>query len=110
MVGLYLLDKLSKLIGRENVELYRDDGLAASNSSSSENVLEKNKKEYHCFVERLLINIENNLFETDFFVVTFNLETEKFSPFRKSNNQLHYINAKSNHPPTFIITTITTVQ
>ena len=70
----------------------------------------KNKKEYHCFVERLSITIENNLFETDFFVVTFNLVTGKFSPFRKPNNQLLYINAKSNHPPTFIITTITTVQ
>ena len=41
LVGLYLLDKLSNLIGRENVGLYRDDGLAAINSSSNENVLEK---------------------------------------------------------------------
>ena len=49
LVGLYLLHKLSNLIGRENVGLYRDDGLAVVNSSSG-NVLEKNKKEYHCFV------------------------------------------------------------
>ena len=34
LVGLYLLDKLSNLIVRENVGLYRDDGLAAINSSS----------------------------------------------------------------------------
>ena len=40
LVGLYLLDKLFNLIGRENVGLYRDDGLAVVNSSSG-NVLEK---------------------------------------------------------------------
>ena len=33
LVGLYLLDKLSNLIRRENVGLYRDDGLAAINGS-----------------------------------------------------------------------------
>ena len=33
LVGLHLLDKLSSLIGRENVGLYRDDALAAINSS-----------------------------------------------------------------------------
>ena len=60
--------------------------------------------------EKLSITIENNLFETDFFTLTFNLVTGKFSPFRKPNNQSLYINAKSNHPSTCIITTITTVQ
>ena len=39
LVGLYLLDKLSNLIRRENVGLYRDDGLAAINGSIG-NVLE----------------------------------------------------------------------
>ena len=32
IVGLYLLDKLSNLLGKENVGLYRDDGLAAINN------------------------------------------------------------------------------
>ena len=43
LVGLYLLDKLSNLIGRENVGLYRDDRLAAINSSSGP-VLDKIRK------------------------------------------------------------------
>ena len=34
LVGFYLLDKLSNLIGRENVGLYRDDRLAAINGRS----------------------------------------------------------------------------
>ena len=40
LVGLYFLDKLSSLIWRKNVGLYRDEGLAAINSSSGP-VLEK---------------------------------------------------------------------
>ena len=34
LVSLYLLDKISSLIWRKNVELYQDDRLAGSNSSS----------------------------------------------------------------------------
>ena len=34
LVDLYVLDKLSRLIGRKNVGLYREDGLTAINSSS----------------------------------------------------------------------------
>ena len=43
LVGLHLVDKLLSLIERENVGLYRDDGLAAVNSSSGP-VLEKMRK------------------------------------------------------------------
>ena len=52
--------------------------------------------------ERLSVTIENNLFETDFFDVPSNLVTGKFSPLRKSKTLPLDINAKSNHPPTFI--------
>ena len=99
LVGLYLLDKLSSLIGRKNVGLYRDDGLAAINSSSGP-VLDKMRKNIIALFknEALSITIETNLFETDFLNVTFNLVTGKFFTFRKPNNQPLYINAKSNHP------------
>ena len=43
LVGLYLLDKLSTLIGRKNVGLYRDNKLATINSSSGP-VLDKMRK------------------------------------------------------------------
>ena len=100
LVGLYLLDKLSSLIRRENVGLYRDDGLSAINSSSG-SVLGKTRKNIIALFknEGLSITIETNLFETDFLDVTFNLATGKFFPFRKPNNQPLYINAKCNHPP-----------
>ena len=43
IVELYLLDKLSNLLGNENVGLYRDDGLAAINSCSGL-VLDRTRK------------------------------------------------------------------
>ena len=36
----------------------------------------------------------------DLFDVTFDLRTDGYSPYRKDNNQLLYIDKQSNHPPT----------
>ena len=100
LVGLYLLDKLSSLIGRENVELYKDDALAAINRSSG-HVLDKLRKNIIALFknEGLSISTETNLFETDFLDRSFNLAAGKCFPFRKPNKQPLYINAKSNHLP-----------
>ena len=103
LVGLYLLDKLSKLLGKDNVGLYRDDGLAAVKSTSGP-VLDKMKKNIITLFknEDLGITIDTNLIEPDFLDVTFNLATGKFFPYRKPNNIPLYINVKSNHPPSII--------
>ena len=92
LVDLYLL-----------VGLYIDNGLTAVNSSCGP-LLDKMRKKIIALIknEGLSITIETNLFEMDFLDVTFNLVTGKFFPFRKPNNQLLYINVKSNHPPTII--------
>ena len=73
-------------VSRKNLGLYRDDGLAAINSSSGP-VLDKMRKNIMALFknEGLSITIETNLFETDFLDVTFNLATGKFFPSRKSN-------------------------
>ena len=62
LVGLYLLDKLSSLIGRKNVRLCRDDGLTAINSSSGP-VLDKMRKSIIALFknEGLSITIKTNL-------------------------------------------------
>ena len=98
LVGLCFLDKLSRLIQRENVGLYRDDVLALIISSSGP-ALDKMKEN---IIDLFKDDIETNLFEMDFLDVTFNLATVKFFPFRKPNNQRLYIYAKSNHPPTIL--------
>ena len=90
LVGLYFLDKLSRLIQRENVGLYRDDVLAVINSSSGP-VLDKMGKN---IIDLFKNDIETNLFETGFIDVTFNLATGKFFPFRKPNNS-HFISTRS---------------
>ena len=103
IVGLYLLSRLSNLLGKENVGLYRDDGLAAINSCSGP-VLDRTRKNIIALFKKegLNITIETNLAETDFLDVTLNLVTGKYLPYRKPNSDPLYINVKSNHPPTII--------
>ena len=103
LVGLYLLNKLSKLVGNDNLGLCRDDGLAAIKSTSGP-ILDKMRKNIIALFneEGLIITIDTNLTETDFLGVTFNLATGKFFPFRKANNVPLYINVKTNHPSTII--------
>ena len=103
IVGLYLLNKLSNLLGKENVGLYGDDGLAAINSYNGP-VLDRTRKNIIALfkTEVLNITIETNLTETDFLDITFDLVTEKYLPCRKPNSDPLYINTKSNHPLTII--------
>ena len=103
VVGIYLLEKLSPLLAKENFGLYRDGGLATVNSSSGP-VLARMRKDIISIFrnEGLSITTEKNLIETDFLDGTFNLLTRKYSPFTKVNNKLLYINAKSNHLNTVI--------
>ena len=103
LVGLYLLQKLLLLLGKENFGLYRDDGLAVINTTSGP-VLDRMRKNIISLFkeEGLSITIEINLVETDFLDVTFNLGTGKYFPFRKPNNNPIYIHAKSNHSSTLI--------
>ena len=76
LVGLYLLDKLLRLIGIKNIGLYRDDGLGAINNSSVPVLVKMRKNVIALFKnEDLSITMETNLFETDFIDVTFNLAT-----------------------------------
>ena len=73
IVRLYLLDKLSNLFGKENVGIYRDDGLAAINSCIGPVLGRARKSIINLFKrEGLNITIEANLVETDFLDVTFN--------------------------------------
>ena len=44
IIGIYLLEKVSPLLRKENFGLYRDDGLATVNSSSGP-VLDRMRKD-----------------------------------------------------------------
>ena len=75
-------------MGKENVELYRDDGLAAVNSCSGP-VLDRTRKNTIALFKKegLNITIETNLAETKFLDVTFNLVTEKYLPYCKISQE-----------------------
>ena len=81
-VVLYLLNKLSTVIDKSSVGLYRDDGLAAINNANGPKLDRIRKDIIALFKEEgLSITIETNLIETDFLDVTFNLATKKYFPF-----------------------------
>ena len=92
IIELYLLNKLSNLLDKENVGLYRDDGLAAINSCSGP-VLDRTRKNIIALFKKegLNITIETNLAETDFLDVKFNLVTGKYVPYCKPNSDPLYI-------------------
>ena len=94
LVGLYLLHKLSKILDRNDVGLYRDGGLAAINNSNGPLMDSLRKKVIALFKEENLnITIDTNLDETDFLDVTFNLNNGKFSHL-ENLTIIHYTSIK----------------
>ena len=103
LVGLFILNKLGQKFGKENIGLYRDDGLTIMKSKSAR-LADKMRKDLHkCFEQfGLKITAEANLRVVNFLDVTFDLDNGKFKPYRKPNDDPLYINRHSNHPPSII--------
>ena len=103
LVGLFILNHLSKKFGKESIGLYRDDGLALIKSKSAR-LADKTRKELHKIFELfdLKITAESNLRIVNFLDVTFNLNNGKYRPYRKPNDDPLYINRYSNHQPSII--------
>ena len=100
LVGAFLLNQLSSLVDRSAIGLYRDDGLAALKDTSPRAADRLRKKLTEIFKRfDLKITIEANLKVVDFLDVTMNLDTGKFQPFRKPNDNPLYVSKQSNHPP-----------
>ena len=103
LVGLFILNYLGKSFGKENIGLYRNDGLAIIKNKSAR-LADKTRKELHKAVEQfgLKITAESNLHVVNFLDVTFDLSTGKYKPYRKPNDDPLYINKHSNHPPSIL--------
>ena len=56
LVGLFILNNLGKKFGKENIVLYRDDGLAIIKSKSAR-LLDKTRKELHKIFEQFDLKI-----------------------------------------------------
>ena len=84
------------------IGLYRDDGLAALNTTPRE--IERAKK-HICKIfseHNLRITIEANKKHVDYLDVTLDLRSESFKPFTKPNNIPRYVHRFSNHPPSIL--------
>ena len=90
LVGLYMLNRLSTVIDKSSVGLYRDDGLAATNSANGPKLDRIRKDIIALFKEKgLSITIETNLIESDFLDVAFNLATKNTFLFERLTTH-HY--------------------
>ena len=100
LVGCYLLSTISKSYQKENVGLYRDDGLAVFENISGPEA-DRIRKHFHAMFKKngLDLEIECNLTIVNYLDVTLNLENGTYKPYRKPNDETIYIHAKSNHPP-----------
>ena len=94
-----MLNELSKKFGKDNIGLYRDDGLSVfKNNNGHQN--DKVRKEMTDLFRQNHPNLEIkcNLKIVDYLNITFDLTTVLFKSYNKTNNIPH-VNAKSNHPP-----------
>ena len=96
LVGTYLLNQLKVVVAKENMGLYRDDGLGIFKNMSGPEVERKKK-------ELVKISKNNGLSITaDFLDITFDLVKESYQPYKKPNDDPLYINIKSNHSPSIL--------
>ena len=103
LIGLFLLNNLSEKYGKNNVGLYRDDGLFIPRNASGPQSEWTRKDITREFKKQgLNISISTNLKICDFLDVTLNLTDGTHYPYRKSNNETVYIDTNANHPPTII--------
>ena len=100
LVGLFLLSRLASIIGKSNVSLYRDNGLAILENTPGPDTKRIKKKIIKFFQQNgLKITIDDNIVQANFLDVIFNLQSDKYWPYRKPNDHPLYIHSRSNHPP-----------
>ena len=103
LVDFFMLNKISENYNKNDVGLYRDDGLAVfKNITGSES--ERIKKNFQSLFKKygLEIIIECNKKVVDYLDIIFNLKDRTYKPYQKPDNKITYINVQSNHPPSII--------
>ena len=88
---------------KQNIGLYRDDGLAVFENISGPEA-ERIKKDFQKVFKRNGFNITVlcNRKIVDYLDLTFNLNDGTYRPFRKPNDTTNYIHKESNHPPSIL--------
>ena len=100
LVGIFMINKISEKYDKNDIGLYRDDGLAVlKNISGSES--ERIKKNFQSLFKKrgIEIIIERNKRVIDFLDITFNFKDGTYKTYQKPDNKISYINVQSNYPP-----------
>ena len=99
IIGLYILDCLGRVVTREHVGIYRDDGLMYIPNSNGPKTNQIHKKIQKVFdYIGFKVEISSNIRSANFLDVTFNLADGRYKPFSKNTRDPLYINVNSNHP------------
>ena len=99
-IGIYMLYLIGKKYKSKNIGLCIDDGLVILKivSGPASEMIEKHLQ--YLFKQKgLQIIIECNLKVVNYLDVTFNLNDGSYRPYRKPNDETHYIHIQSDHPP-----------
>ena len=103
LIGCFMLSKISKKYNKNNVGIYRDDGLSVFKNKSGQQ-LERIKKDFQKLFKSYDLEIVAlcNLKIVNYLDVTLDLETGNYKPYRKPGNEINYVHVQSNHPPNVI--------
>ena len=83
--------------------MYRDDGLGTTANLTGQRAERLRQKLFKIFQScGLKITVDCDMTQVDFLDVTFNLQSGKYWPYRKPNNDPLYIHKDSNHPATIL--------
>ena len=99
LVGAYILSEISKIIPKENIGLYRDDGLAIVNKPAqiAERIKKKLCEKFKEF--DLQITATANSTVTDFLDVTFDLNRQQYRPIQSQEIRINmYTKNPATHP------------
>ena len=88
LVGIYIQNKLCKLLNKKNLLLYRDDGLGILRKTSRPEADRKRKNIIKIFKEcGLSITFKINKKIVDFRDIRFNVNDQTYEPYRKPRNE-----------------------
>ena len=89
-------------MNKEQMGLYRDDGICVIKGGGPE--VEKTKKKIHKIFqeERLSITMEGNTTSVDFLDVVMDLSSGTHKPYIKPNANTRYVSQMSSHPPAIL--------
>ena len=103
IVGIFIFYQLSRIYNKNDIGLYRDDGLAVFRNTSGPQA-EKIKKRFQSifYKNNLSIIVKCNLKIVDYLNVILSFSDGLYKPFHKPKSEVNYIHSESNHPPSII--------